>query len=325
VTVPQVTVPTVTVPPVTVPSVTVPVPPPAPTVTTPAVTTPTVTTPAVTTPTVTTPKVTTPTVTTPAVKTPAATVPSATVPSVSTGPSSSSGSSNATSGQGSGSSTSQNGSSSSAGASPQSPGASAGSGATAGSDPAAATATRDALARLTSGKRPRDDRALRRVVLGFQGCLSNVPKTERRVLELRAGVGISRTRTRAEVARLTGLPRKRVVRLEHRGLKRLESLAAAGSCSPAGSATPAAVPVGAGGDSVPPASAGNGATVGVLAARETPHSAASKSSDHESAIEAAINRPVIRGLGHSLDLGPLLVAFALGGLCYLVVREVRRA
>jgi hypothetical protein len=163
------------------------------------------------------------------------------------------------------------------------------------------------------------------VVLGFQGCLSNVPKTERRVLELRAGVGISRTRTRAEVARLTGLPRKRVVRLEHRGLKRLQSLAAAGSCSPSGSATPAAVPVGAGGDSVPPASAGNGATVGVLAARETPHSAASKSSDHESAIEAAINRPVIRGLGHSLDLGPLLVAFALGGLCYLVVREVRRA
>jgi sigma-70-like protein len=162
------------------------------------------------------------------------------------------------------------------------------------------------------------------VVLSFQGCLGNVPQTERRVLELRAGVGISRARTRAEVARLTGLPRKRVARLEHRGLKRLQSLSDVGSCTAAASATSAGAPIGVAGGLVPPASAGDAPSIGVRGARPTAHSSESKSPNHESAIEAAIDRPIIHGLGHALDLGPLLVAFALGGLCYVVVRELRR-
>jgi hypothetical protein len=65
----------------------------------------------------------------------------------------------------------------------------------------------------------------------------------------------------------------------------------------------------------------------VPAARAKPQSADSKSSGggHQSAIEAAIGRPIIHGMGHTLDLGPLLLAFALGGMLYLVGRELKRS
>jgi len=58
-----------------------------------------------------------------------------------------------------------------------------------------------------------------------------MPRAERRVLALRAGVGIARTRSRAEVARITGLRRARIARVERRGLARLRALARAGACA----------------------------------------------------------------------------------------------
>jgi hypothetical protein len=154
-----------------------------------------------------------------------------------------------------------------------------------------------------------------------------VPRRERRVLELRAGVGDKRTRSRAEVARLTGLHRKSVARLERRGLKRLHKLASAGSCAgPSASSDAAPVANVEGSAQGGKSGGGGGPTIGVPGARATPQSAESKSSDdHQSAFQAAIERPIIHGLGHSIDLGPLLLAFALGGLCYLVARELRRA
>jgi hypothetical protein len=159
------------------------------------------------------------------------------------------------------------------------------------------------------------------MVLGFQGCLDSVPNTERQVLELRAGVGIAHTRSRSEVARLTGLQRNRVTRLERRGLQRLRALHNAGTCTSTTYTDPATTPVGAAAGTTEPASA----TIGVLGARESHQSGDSKSSDNQSALEAAIERPIITGLGHSLDLGPLLLAFALGGLVYFVSRELKRS
>ena len=79
----------------------------------------------------------------------------------------------------------------------------------------------------------RRDRALRRAVLRFQGCLSRVPRAERRVLTLRAGVGAARTHSRTEVARITHLRRTRVITLERRGLRRLHALGRAGACQDA--------------------------------------------------------------------------------------------
>ena len=61
------------------------------------------------------------------------------------------------------------------------------------------------------------ERDLRRTVLRFHGCLSRVPRSERRVLSLRAGVGRLRPHPRSEVARITHLRRARVVMLERRG------------------------------------------------------------------------------------------------------------
>jgi hypothetical protein len=164
-------------------------------------------------------------------------------------------------------------------------------------------------------------------VLRFQGCLGDMPRSERRVLELRAGVGLPRTRTRAEVARLTGLRRTRVARLERRGLKRLNALAKAGTCASASStgAFPAAAGNGAAApaaDPKHPSSADKGPAIGVLGAPESEGATKSKGS---SAVETAIKRPIIHGLGTTLDLGPLLLAFALGGLLYVVSREIRRS
>jgi hypothetical protein len=329
VSVPSVTTPTVTVPPVKTSTVTAP-PVKTPTVTAPPVKTPTVTAPPVKTPTVTAPSVKTPAVTTPPVKTPAGTVPStstpsASVPSVSTGSSSSSGltgsgSSSAGSsagGGGSSSSASPSGATSPSGIAPRAT----------GTTPADATAIRVALRNTTSAETPKGDRALRDAVLRFEGCLDSVPRTQRRVLELRAGVGSATTRSRAEVARLTGLRTRSVARLERRGLKRLRTLANRGTCAGATRGTVGgAAPVAPGGASAQPVNAGDAPRVGVLAAHTTPHSAESKTSGgNKSAIQAAIERPIIHAMGHSLDLGPLLLAFALGGLLYVVARELRRA
>ena len=162
-------------------------------------------------------------------------------------------------------------------------------------------------------------------MLRFQGCLDSVPSRERRVLELRAGVGSAHTRSRAEVARLTGLRKRSVARLERRGLKRLRTLANGGTCAGATRGAPGNTTVAPAAASAQSGDAANAPGVGVLTTRKTPHSAESKTSnDHKSAIQAAIERPIIHGMGHSIDLGPLLLAFALGGLLYVVAREVRR-
>jgi hypothetical protein len=163
-------------------------------------------------------------------------------------------------------------------------------------------------------------------VLRFQGCLDSVPSRERRVLELRAGVGSAHTRSRAEVARLTGLRKRSVARLERRGLTRLRTLANGGTCAGATRGAPGDATVAPAAASAQPGGAANAPGVGVLTTRKTPHSAESKTSNdhHKSAIQAAIERPIIHGMGHSIDLGPLLLAFALGGLLYVVAREVRR-
>jgi hypothetical protein len=186
-----------------------------------------------------------------------------------------------------------------------------------------AASFRDALRSASWGRGPKADSALRHIVLSFQDCLGSVPQSERRVLRLRAGVGIARTRTRAEVAHLTGMRRARVARLERRGLKRLRALSGAGTCMSAGSAAPAGVPVQANAGTTQPSSASN--VLSAIGTRQSPQSGESKTSAAENAIEAAIERPIIQGLGRNLDLGPLMVAFALGGLLFVVVRELRRA
>jgi hypothetical protein len=82
----------------------------------------------------------------------------------------------------------------------------------AGGSSAPSSSSRGA-AESPAAKVRRRDRALRRAVLRFQGCLSRVPRAERRVLTLRAGVGAAPTRSRTEVARITHLRRARVITL----------------------------------------------------------------------------------------------------------------
>ena len=169
------------------------------------------------------------------------------------------------------------------------------------------------------------ERDLRRTVLRFHGCLSRVPRSERRVLSLRAGVGRLRPHTRSEVARITHLRRARVVKLERRGLRRLRALDRAGACQDAGASTTAMTAAPGTGTPLPPAGT-SGQRGAVLAEHHS--SAASKDSGSQGKPERAelsISRPAtgVPG-GSSFDLALVLGPLAFLAFLLVITREVRR-
>ena len=295
--------PTVTVPPVTVPQVTVP-----------PVTVP----PTPVTPEVTTPPVQTPTVTTPSVSTSSGAANGAGGESrpgdgqSSSGPGSGAGQSG--SGQVSGAGQSGTGQSGPGQSGTDQPSGADASGSSSGDDPG------NAPAQLRDR-----DRDLRRTVLGHEACLGQMPRGERRVLTLRAGVGLAHPRSRAQVQRITGLPRTRVVAIERRGLKRLRVLAQAGGCAGASSAAPAradATGVGAAGL---PQTADRVAfpKISVLGGRES--SASRTPSPPPPASSPDAGRPLLHAPDSAVDLAPVLLFVLLGALVFGVVREARRS
>jgi hypothetical protein len=170
------------------------------------------------------------------------------------------------------------------------------------------------------------ERNLRRTVLRFHGCLARVPRSERRVLSLRAGVGRLRPHTRTEVARITHLPRARVVKLERRGLRRLRALNRAGACQDAGATTTVAMAAPGTGTAVPPAAGGSGQRSGVLAEHHS--SASSKDGGSQGKPERgelSISRPATSGpAGSSFDLALVLGPLAFLAFLLVITREVRR-
>ncbi len=337
------TVPTPTVPTATVPTPTVPVP----TVPTPTVPTPTpppapapVHVPSVTVPSVTTPSVSTPAGTVQSTSTPSVTTPSVSTPSVDTPGSTTVRSGSGSTGSGGSGSSSSSGSGSSSGSAGGSGGGATGTTGTAGSTPGSATSpggasgadgqaprsgSSNAKPRTRAARVRQRERNLRRTVLRFHGCLSRVPRSERRVLSLRAGVGRLRPHTRSEVARITHLRRARVITLERRGLRRLRALNRAGACQDAGAPTTAVTAAPGTGTPVPPAS-GSGERSAVLAEQHS--SAASQDSGSPGKPERAelsLSRPSASGpSGSSFDLALILGPLAFLAFLLVITREVRR-
>jgi hypothetical protein len=177
-----------------------------------------------------------------------------------------------------------------------------------------------------SGNVRKRDRELRRAVARLQGCLARVPRAERRVLVLRAGIGIARTRSRAEVARMTGLQRARVARLERRGLRQLRALGRAGACAASSGGAETAfdgVPVGGSTQSGGPAGRG-----GVLAERGSDTSR-SPTTQHEaeSAARPTANLPIARpdiSSTDDFDLAIVFIPLAVLAFVLVMIREARR-
>jgi hypothetical protein len=298
---PTVTVPPVTVPQVTVPPVTVPPTPVNPEVTTPPVQTPTVTTPSV-----------------------------STSSGAANGGGGGSGSGDGQSSSGPGSGAGQSGSGQASGAG-QSGAGQSGAGQSGTDQPSGTGASGADASGSSSGDDPgngpaqlRDrDRDLRRTVLGHEACLGQMPRGERRVLTLRAGVGLAHPRSRAQVQRITGLRRTRVAALERSGLQRLRSLAQAGGCGQAASAAPGAVaPVTgvSGARGIP-----DGASVpriAVLGARESngPGTPAKPPTGSPTA-----QQPLLHAPDDAVDLAPAILFVLLAGLVFVAVREARRS
>jgi hypothetical protein len=84
------------------------------------------------------------------------------------------------------------------------------------------------LERVSPAVRRREIR-LRRMVARFRSCLTQLPRNERRVLALRAGLD-GRPHSRRGVARITRWSVRRVRLLENGGLRRLRSLGDGGGC-----------------------------------------------------------------------------------------------
>jgi hypothetical protein len=334
-TVPTPTVPTPTVPVPTVPTPTVPTPPPvpvpapAPAPSVPSVTVPSVKTPSVSTPAGTVQSTSTPSVSTPSVSTPKVAAPGSTTTRSgpgSTGSGSGSGSGSPSSGSGGsagGSGGSATGNAGSTSGSATSPGA----GATGSDGRSTRGGSSNAKPKTRAARVQQRERNLRSTVLRFRGCLSRVPRSERRVLSLRAGVGRLRAHTRSQVARITHLRRARVIKLERRGLRRLRELNRAGACQDAGAAATTAMTFAPGtgtGTPAPPAGT-SGDRSAVLAEH---HSSASKDSGSQGKPERAelsISRPSTSGPGgSSFDLALVLGPLAFLAFLLVITREVRR-
>jgi hypothetical protein len=146
-----------------------------------------------------------------------------------------------------------------------------------------------------------------------------MPDEERRVLSLRAGVGIERTRTRAEVQRLTGLSRRRVVAVERRGIERLRGLARTGACASAGGAAALPPIPGRVGD---PRIAGR--RISVLGERESSASVTPPASPPPPTGSPDAGRTLLHAPDSAMDFAPVLLFVALAALVFAVVREARR-
>jgi hypothetical protein len=156
-------------------------------------------------------------------------------------------------------------------------------------------------------------------VLDHKACLGQMPRGERRVLSLRAGVGLRHTRSRAEVARLTGLSRKRVIATEHRGLKRLRTLVRSGGCTTTAAGGPSAA-------TTTPRRAGPATAmprIRVLGERAAGNAAAAPAPSSGDASNDA-GRPLLHAPDSAVDLAPALLIVVLGAFVVAAVREARR-
>lgn len=304
-----------------------PVPVPTPSVQTPVATAPLPNPPALPVPTppapvptapVPTPTVSVPSVSTPSVSTPVGSVPSASTPRVSTpasGGPAAAGSSPSGSARAAGSAAA-GGSSPTASSAPGAGASGAGGQSTAGRSPGGATDNSPAA------KVRRRDRALRRAVLRFPGCLSRVPRAERRVLTLRAGVGAARTHSRTEVARITHLRRARVIKLELRGLRRLHALARAGACQDI-EATSMAAATGTG-TTLPPGSTPGGRGSVLAEHRSSDSKDGGSKAQRNPEAELSISHPADLSGGGSFDLALVLAPLAVLAFLLVLTREIRR-
>jgi hypothetical protein len=156
----------------------------------------------------------------------------------------------------------------------------------------------------------------------FEGCLSRLPRSERRVLTLRAGVGAARAHSRSEVARITHLRRARVIKLERRGLRRLHGLARAGACQDT-QRTSAVAPASPG-SALPSGNAPDGRG-DVLAEHHVSDSKTGGPLGHgRPTAELSISRPPTAPGTGGFDLAVVLVPLALLAFGLRVMREVRR-
>ena len=157
-------------------------------------------------------------------------------------------------------------------------------------------------------------------MLRNQGCLARLPQAERRVLRLRAGVGIAHPRSRAQVMRITGLSRKRVIAIERSGMKRMRTMAQAGDCGRgSGAATESTQATPAAGAPGRNADLRHSPRIAVRGEREAGGAPAPQPES-----PPGEHRPLLGAPDDARDLAPIVLAVALAALLFVLIRQARK-
>jgi hypothetical protein len=163
---------------------------------------------------------------------------------------------------------------------------------------------------------------LRADVLARRSCLDALPRAERRVLVLRAGVGAAAPRSRGTVARRLDVTVRRVRYLERSGLRRLRTLCGAATMEPtvlAADGSPPATAI-----VLPPTRRAGGGRESKPSrtATPTPSREAERPSSGRVAGQSVTHLPSPADGGLSLAIPLLLLALGTAG--FIVGRTLRR-
>jgi hypothetical protein len=157
--------------------------------------------------------------------------------------------------------------------------------------------------------------------------MGGLPRAERRVLLLRAGIGIGHVRTRRQVARIAHMRPSTVARLERRGLEQLRVLGRSGGCATSGNPSPlAAGMAAAGGTPSSGAVAGNPDRTDVLAEHRSggPHNGKPNATTRSSSLVPPLSPEASGGGGGLGDFrDPVLIGAAVL-LALALLAELRR-
>ena len=142
------------------------------------------------------------------------------------------------------------------------------------------------------------------------------------MLSLRAGVGIDHVRSRADVVRITGLSRKRVVAIERSGMKRLSTLARGGRCASA----PGSSATGVYGTSAPaPRRPSSSAQLGRSPRMAVRHEReAGRKPAPQPQPSSGDSRPLLGAPDDARDLAPIVLAVALAAVLFALIRQARK-
>jgi Sigma-70, region 4 len=164
-------------------------------------------------------------------------------------------------------------------------------------------------------------------VARYHGCLGDLPRRLRFVLELRVGIGVPHPLSRAAVSRFLHLPPAQVSSLERRALRRLRATARTRGCAGGGASSSVAEVIGPNLAGLPVLLGGAGiAGIGIGAARYSlPFPGGGSRSIEAPASGASLSGEEAPSVAGNLILFMIMVVGGMGVIGYVATDGMGRA